>query len=173
MVQLDREEVDFSEVVRDVVEQFGGALARTHTPLTLRAGTSVVGRWDRLRLEQVVTNLLDNAIKYGASAPIAVSVALENGWAVLTLSDRGIGISSERLPFIFGRFERAVSSRHYGGLGLGLTSCGSSLSYMGDPSRWRAAPGRARPSPSACLRIREGEGPPMGGHGTQRKPRLA
>ncbi|MCY1079844.1 sensor histidine kinase [Archangium lansingense] len=119
-IQLDLEEVDLSEVVRDVVAQLGGVLARTHTPLVLRADAPVVGRWDRSRLEQVVTNLLDNAIKYGARAPIEVTVALEDGTAVLTLGDRGIGISPDRLPFIFGRFERAVSSRHYGGLGLGL-----------------------------------------------------
>ncbi|WP_233262203.1 ATP-binding protein [Vitiosangium sp. GDMCC 1.1324] len=119
-IQLEMEEMDLSELVRDVVAQLGGVLARTHTPLSLRADTPVVGRWDRFRLEQVVTNLLDNAIKYGAAAPIVVTVALEEGSAVLTLRDQGIGIAPERLPFIFGRFERAVSSRNYGGLGLGL-----------------------------------------------------
>ncbi len=119
-IQLDLEVVDLAEVARDVVAQLGGVLARTHTPLTLRAETPVVGQWDRLRLEQVVTNLLDNAIKYGAEALIEVTVASQDGAALLTLKDRGIGIPPERLPFIFGRFERAVSSRHYGGLGLGL-----------------------------------------------------
>jgi PAS domain S-box-containing protein len=119
-IQLDLDAVDLSEVVRDVVAQLGSLLARTHTPLSLRAETPVVGQWDRFRLEQVVTNLLDNAIKYGAAALIEVTVAIQDGSAMLTLRDRGIGIPPERLPFIFGRFERAVSSRHYGGLGLGL-----------------------------------------------------
>lgn len=141
-IQLDREEVDLPEVVRDVVAQFGGVLARTHTPLSLRAETPVVGQWDRLRLEQVVTNLLDNAIKYGASAPLTVTVALENGWAVLTLSDRGIGISSERLPFIFGRFERAVSSRHYGGLGLGLYIVRQIVELHGGSIQVESSPGQ-------------------------------
>ncbi|WP_375773872.1 ATP-binding protein [Archangium gephyra] len=141
-IQLDLEEVELSAVVRDVVEQFGGALARTHTPLSLRTEASVVGRWDRLRLEQVVTNLLDNAIKYGASAPIEVSVARENGGAVLTLKDGGIGISSERLPFIFGRFERAVSSRHYGGLGLGLYIVRQLVELHGGSIQVESSPGQ-------------------------------
>jgi PAS domain S-box-containing protein len=141
-LQLELKEVDLSGVVRDVVAQLGSVLARTHTPLSLRADTPVVGQWDRVRLEQVVTNLLDNAIKYGAKAPIEVTVALENGSAVLTLRDRGIGISPERLPFIFGRFERAVSSRHYGGLGLGLYIVRQIVELHGGTIQVESSPGQ-------------------------------
>ncbi|QRN97641.1 PAS domain-containing protein [Archangium violaceum] len=141
-IQLELEELDLSEVVRDVVAQLEGVLARTHTPLSLRADTPVVGRWDRFRLEQVVTNLLDNAIKYGAAAPIEVTVALEEGSAVLTLRDQGIGIAPERLPFIFGRFERAVSSRHYGGLGLGLYIVRQIVEMHGGSIQVESSPGR-------------------------------
>src|SRR5262249_15142027 len=81
----------------------------------------VGGRWDRLRLEQVVLNLLSNAMKYGAGEPIDIDITLEpgTGRARLTVRDHGIGIAPEALAQIFDRFERAVSSRHYGGLGLG------------------------------------------------------
>ncbi|OJT25990.1 hypothetical protein BO221_09140 [Archangium sp. Cb G35] len=141
-IQLELEEVDLSGVVRDVVAQLGSVLARTHTPLSLRADTPVVGQWDRVRLEQIVTNLLDNAIKYGAQAPIEVTVAREDGAAVLTLRDRGIGISPERLPFIFGRFERAVSSRHYGGLGLGLYIVRQIVELHGGTIQVESSPGK-------------------------------
>lgn len=141
-IQLDLEEVDLREVVRDVVAQLGSVLARTHTPLSLRAEASVVGCWDRFRLEQVVTNLLDNAIKYGAAAPVEVTVALQDGSAVLTLRDQGIGISPERLPFIFGRFERAVSSRHYGGLGLGLYIVRQIVELHGGSIQVESTPGQ-------------------------------
>src|SRR5205814_3394111 len=73
-----------------------------------------------LRMEQVITNLLSNAIKYGDKKPIDVELAPENGGATLRVRDRGIGIDRENQQRIFDRFERAVSSRHYGGLGMGL-----------------------------------------------------
>jgi signal transduction histidine kinase len=68
----------------------------------------------------MLSNLLSNAVKFGAGHPIDVAIEQRDDRARLAISDRGIGISAERLPFIFERFERAVSTRRYGGLGLGL-----------------------------------------------------
>jgi signal transduction histidine kinase len=73
-----------------------------------------------MRVEQVVTNLLSNAIKYGAGRPVEVAVSGDDLLARLTIRDHGIGIPLEHQARIFERFERAVSDRHYGGLGLGL-----------------------------------------------------
>jgi signal transduction histidine kinase len=80
----------------------------------------VTGLWDRLRLDQVFTNLLSNALKYGRGKPVHVRVEAEGDRARLTVRDRGIGISLDDQARIFGRFERAVSERNFGGLGLGL-----------------------------------------------------
>jgi signal transduction histidine kinase len=80
-------------------------------------------RGDRGRLEQVLSNLLSNAMKFGPGEPIAVSVSARGTRALLTVADRGIGIDPARQAGIFGRFERGVSSAHYGGLGLGLYIC--------------------------------------------------
>src|SRR6266849_955407 len=80
----------------------------------------VLGRWDRLRLEQVVANLLSNAAKFGQGKPVMIAVEKTADTARLVVEDHGIGIPPEHLSKIFERFERAVSSREYGGLGLGL-----------------------------------------------------
>ena len=80
----------------------------------------VVGHWDSSRLNQVVTNLLSNAIKFGLGKPIEVNVRGAQDRAYLVVQDHGLGIPDEMQPRIFGPFERAVSSRNYGGLGLGL-----------------------------------------------------
>jgi signal transduction histidine kinase len=79
-----------------------------------------VGNWDRLRLDQIVTNLLTNAIKFGSGKPIEVEVSAEAGLARLFVRDHGIGIPGEVQQRIFQAFQRGVSIRHYGGLGLGL-----------------------------------------------------
>ncbi|RYZ45528.1 MAG: ATP-binding protein, partial [Myxococcaceae bacterium] len=91
--------------------------------------------WDRPRLEQVVVNLVDNAIKYGQGRPIDIRLETRDGHAVLTVRDQGIGIAAESLPRLFGRFERAVSERHYGGLGLGLYITRTLVEAMGGTVR--------------------------------------
>src|SRR6185369_9974982 len=77
-------------------------------------------RWDRQRIEQVVMSLVGNAFKYGAGQPVAVSVSRDHDHAIIEVADHGPGIAESDLARIFGRFERAASMRHYGGLGLGL-----------------------------------------------------
>ena len=93
---------------------------RAGCELRVRAAEGLVGRWDRARVEQVVTNLLSNAIKYGAGAPVEVEAQRAGTRARLVVRDCGIGVAEAERERIFRRFERAVSSKHYGGLGLGL-----------------------------------------------------
>ena len=109
-----------ADILRDSVRDLELELAQSECTVTLTAPDPVVGHWDRERLSQVVANLLGNALKFGRGRPIEVSSTRVNGCARLTVRDHGIGIPAERVPFIFERFERAASSREYGGLGLGL-----------------------------------------------------
>jgi len=117
---LEHETVDFAALLQDVVARAEADAAGAGCQLVLCAESPVIGRWDRLRLEQVVTNLLSNALKYGASHPVELSVLQDGSTARLIVKDHGIGIAPESQARIFQRFERAVSERHYGGFGLGL-----------------------------------------------------
>jgi signal transduction histidine kinase len=117
---LELEPVDLREVVREVVARSQDEAHAHDEQLEVEASEPVPGLWDRARLEQVVSNLLANAIKYGRGRPIHVRVGAYAGYAYLRVRDQGIGIAPEHLARIFGKFERAVSERHYGGLGLGL-----------------------------------------------------
>jgi signal transduction histidine kinase len=91
--------------------------------VTVDTVAGVVGHWDASRLDQVVTNLLTNAIKFGAGKPISIRVDQRDEKALLLVKDEGIGIDRPQQEKIFQRFERAVSPRHFGGLGLGLYVC--------------------------------------------------
>jgi signal transduction histidine kinase len=119
-LELHLEQVDIGDIVRNVLDRFEDLLAQSHSELWIRVPRSVIGRWDRSRLDQVVSNLLSNAIKFGEGRPIRVEVTGQDDTATLVVADQGIGIPSERLPFLFRRFERAVSSDVVGGMGLGL-----------------------------------------------------
>jgi PAS domain S-box-containing protein len=138
---LELEEVDLAEAVRSVVARFESEFARSGSSLTLALDGPVVGRWDRLRLEQVVTNLLSNAIKYGAGEPIELRVEGEGEMVRLVVRDQGIGIAAEDQARIFERFERAASERHYAGLGMGLYITRQILEAHGGSVRVASAPG--------------------------------
>lgn len=118
--QLDLEEFDLVALARDVIERFEDEAAQKQAPIILRAPALLEGRWDRNRLDQALTNIVSNAVKYGPGKPITVTVSAASERALVTVQDKGIGIAGEDRQRIFGRFERAVSSNHYGGLGLGL-----------------------------------------------------
>ena len=117
---LSLEGVDLGELVREVLERFEAESQAVGCALRVELAQGLVGQWDRLRVEQVVSGLLSNALKFGARQPVEVRVEADEGVARVVVEDRGIGIPEAQLERIFERFGRAVSSRSYGGLGLGL-----------------------------------------------------
>ena len=119
-LRLEPEKVDLAAAVCDVVGRLAEEATRTHSPVRIIARAPVVGMWDLIRMEQVVTNLLTNAFKFGGGKPIDVTVEQRGPIGRLTVVDHGIGIAPEDVERIFHRYEQAMSSRAVGGLGLGL-----------------------------------------------------
>jgi signal transduction histidine kinase len=122
-LQLQYSEVDLGAMAREVISRMTEELSRADCETQLEVVSPVVGRWDRLRLEQVLMNLLSNACKYGRKQPIHVRVESAPGLARLSVRDAGYGIAPEDRERIFQRFQRAEATRHIQGLGLGLWIC--------------------------------------------------
>lgn len=115
---LDRSDVELSALVADVVDRLRSRAEQAGSEIIVDVPL-IHGHWDRMRIDQVVSNLLTNAIKYGCGRPVRVVAGTDGAYARLEISDEGIGVSQEDVDRIFGKFERAVPSQ-YGGLGLGL-----------------------------------------------------
>lgn len=116
---LSRERLALDDLVVDVVNACKEVLEPSKPQVVVDA-EHVVGSWDRLRVETVVTNLVSNALKFGGGKPVEVSLRRAGELARLSVTDRGIGIPQEEQGRIFEKFECAVPRRHYGGFGLGL-----------------------------------------------------
>ena len=111
---------DLSRLVSTLVETFAPQISAAQSSVNLSADSPVVGLWDEFRIEQVVSNLLTNALRYGAKSPIDVSVYVEGENAIVEVRDQGIGISEENQQRIFQQFERVSAKHAVAGLGLGL-----------------------------------------------------
>ncbi|MBK5396059.1 hybrid sensor histidine kinase/response regulator [Pseudomonas sp. TH39(2020)] len=111
---------DLSALVRGLLQNFAPQIDAAESSVTLEAEQPVVGSWDEFRIEQVISNLLTNALRYGAKSPITVKVYSESGQARVEVRDLGIGISEENQRRIFQQFERVTAKHAVAGLGLGL-----------------------------------------------------
>ena len=113
-LRLKTEQVDVMDVLEDVARRF-----RTDRKISVAPGNPLVVPADRLRLEQALTNLIDNALRHGTGA-ITVSAVAENGTAELHVADEGPGFAEAFLPQAFERFARGNEGREGEGSGLGL-----------------------------------------------------
>jgi signal transduction histidine kinase len=119
-VDLQLESFDLAARVAAVVRSLEPAAATAGCALTLRRSGPMPGVWDPTRVDQVVTNVLANAFKYGAGTPATVALWLDGPHAVIEVADHGPGIAERDRVRIFERFERRAAMENYGGLGLGL-----------------------------------------------------
>ncbi len=119
-VQLTRQLADLVEVIRVVAERFGEDALRSGSSLRFERPGPIWGNFDVSRIDQVLTNLVANAIRYGRGRPIAVGAASAGQTARFWVQDQGIGIAPEHQARIFQRYERAAPATNYAGLGLGL-----------------------------------------------------
>jgi PAS domain S-box-containing protein len=119
-LELDLAPCKLADVVKDIVERLSEDASNAACELRLTLGGDIVGQWDRFRLDEAFSNVISNAIKYGAGHPIEIQLQAKDGKALLVVNDHGIGIAPDDLARIFERFERTSASKNYGGLGLGL-----------------------------------------------------
>jgi signal transduction histidine kinase len=119
-VQVARQLADLVEVIRVVAERFGEEALRSGSSLRFERPGPIWGNFDVSRVDQVLTNLVANAIRYGRGRPIVVGAASVGQTARFWVQDQGIGIAPEHQARIFQRYERAAPSTNYAGLGLGL-----------------------------------------------------
>jgi signal transduction histidine kinase len=134
------ERIDLSALVRDLVASMRERLELSGSELRLDVQDAVTGDWDGDRLAQVIQNLLDNAIKFGRGEPIEVALHASDDAVTLSVRDHGIGIPEDRIATIFERFERAVSPRRFGGLGLGLYTSRALVEAHGGTVTVQSAP---------------------------------
>jgi signal transduction histidine kinase len=139
-LRIERDEVDLSRIVEDVVARLRDFAGRGGCAVDLLVEPCVSGRWDRLRLEQVLVNLVTNAVKYGGPGRIEVSLSADMDRATLRVRDHGAGIAEELQTRIFNRFVRAAPGEA-GGLGLGLYIAREIIEGHGGAIRVESQPG--------------------------------
>ena len=159
-LELKLEDLDLAEVARETVAHLEQEGARSGSTITLDARGPAAGRWDRVRIEQVLVNLLANAIKFGEGKPIRVEVDADEARARVVVRDLGIGISEDDQQRVFQRFERAVPSQHFGGLGLGLYIARQIVEAHGGAIALQSTPGAGTAFLVDLPRIAEPPPPP-------------
>ena len=141
-VRVQRQDFDLSEMVSDVIARFRDTAEAHSVEIRFDSGHPIRGSWDRFRLEQVLLNLLTNAVRYGNKKPVLAKVEREGPHALITVLDQGLGISAQDQARIFDRFERAVSENEVSGLGLGLYISREIVQEHGGEIRLKSEPGR-------------------------------
>lgn len=117
---IRKENCDLVLLVKEIIHRFELQLLESKCSLNFEAPAEIVGHWDKFRIEQVIINLLTNAMKYGKGGMIFLKLSQENDVAIISVRDLGIGIQPRDLDRIFEQFERAISPSEVSGLGLGL-----------------------------------------------------
>lgn len=139
-VAIEPEDVDLAQVVTALVAALRAEQGADAPELRVDAAEPVRGTWDRLRVEQIATNLIANALQYGDGAPVELAVVADGAVARLVVTDHGPGIAEEDHARIFDRYTR--SSRKGQGLGLGLWIARQLARAMGGDVTVRSAPGQ-------------------------------
>lgn len=122
-LSLNKEHFSMKEMISDVIGQYSQQFKSSRSPVELVIEGDMMGHWDKVRIEQVIINLLTNAAKYAPNRPILTKLSKINETIIIQVTDQGPGISLENHDRIFKRFERVTDKSNIGGLGLGLYIC--------------------------------------------------
>ncbi|MBB4863297.1 signal transduction histidine kinase [Pseudomonas nitritireducens] len=136
------EPANLADIARRVLGNFAVQAQAAGCELGLEAPEQVAGVWDAYRVEQVISNLVSNALRYGPGRPVQVRVAEQDGQALLCVRDHGDGISAEEQRRIFQQFERGAGAARVAGLGLGLYISEQIIQAHGGRILVRSEPGQ-------------------------------
>jgi signal transduction histidine kinase/NO-binding membrane sensor protein with MHYT domain/ActR/RegA family two-component response regulator len=133
-LELEEAPADLVAVTRQVAAAFNGAASGRDLSLTVEIADGATGVWkaDALRVRQILSNLVGNALKFTHQGGVTLGLSVEDG-VVFTVRDTGIGIDADAAPRLFEKFSQADASttRQYGGTGLGLNICRELAELMG------------------------------------------
>jgi signal transduction histidine kinase len=141
-LDLRPEDVDLAELVGEVLEEMRHQFETSRCELRWSCKEPVRGRWDPMRLRQVVWNLISNATKFGAGGPVDVAIDRDENSVRLSVSDRGPGIAPEERERVFKRFERAGAGQAHTGFGVGLWLVQQIVNAMGGAVRLHSEVGQ-------------------------------
>jgi two-component system OmpR family sensor kinase len=130
-LRLEASPIDLSALVLSVVQSYEATAARGRSQLDLDVQAGVITVADRLAVEQVVENLLSNALKFGAGQPVTLRLRSDDRLARLDVRDRGVGMAPDQQARIFGRFEQVVAQHRGSGFGVGLWVASRLVAAMG------------------------------------------
>lgn len=119
-MKLEPTEIDLASIVKEAVEHVKLSMRKPDYPITVGIKGACVGIYDKVRIVQVITNLLTNAIKYGDNKPIDVKIEKKSEKYHIIVQDHGLGIPKNMQNKVFGRFERGNGHGNIKGLGVGL-----------------------------------------------------
>jgi signal transduction histidine kinase len=156
---LHLEPVDLVALVDEIVNRFRADQSEGAPIVEFHAPVAVIGQWDPSRIDQVASNLIANAISYGTGKPVQVSVDAAGDAGRIIVRDEGIGIAADQKMRIFERFERAVPSSNYSGLGLGLWIARQIVDAHGGTIDVDSEPGRGSTFTVTLPRRRVTDGP--------------
>jgi signal transduction histidine kinase len=139
---LEPVELDLAAIVRGVVADARAAPATRGTPVTLALVEPVMGSWDPVRVEEVIANLVSNAMRFGAGKPVRIALAASEDQAILEINDQGPGIRAEERARIFERFVSVDAGGRAAGLGLGLSVVHDLVELMRGAVTVESEPGR-------------------------------
>ncbi len=138
---LQPRKIDLGELVRTVSDDVQDLAGVNGCDLHVHVEDRLPARLDAERVAHALSRVLENAIKFGAGRPVELSARREGTEALIEVADQGSGIPPEHVARIFEPFERASSARHYGGLGVGLSTASEIIGASGGDISVRTRPG--------------------------------
>lgn len=141
-VRLEPSAFDLSDLVRACIRKYEQLATRAGSTLDCELHAPVDGTWDHLAMEQILENLISNAIRYGDGEPVRVELDSHPEWVEVRVIDQGIGIAPMDRERIFQRFERASSAPRSGGFGIGLWLSSKLVQAQGGTLTLQSEPGQ-------------------------------